>query len=320
MRCVRRASTLTRDVRSLTRPGLVRAIGVALLAVPAVAFGALSRAAAPASNTDTFQDSTGEDPQAPDITAVTVANDDTGMLTFKIAVSNRATLGQDMLFEIYVDTDNNSSTGDPQLAGVDYVMQLVRGEINLYKWDGTDFTRRFGDPSAVTLSSAYQNGLTVRISAAELGNTKAFRFFVDAVSGLVVDPVTGDIDAANAHGDAAPGGGAGLYPFEVKITPASLVAKKLTAVPAKPVAGKRFTLRLVAARSDTGAVVQNGRVTCIGRVGSARLTATVARVVAGAATCTWNIPATASGKSFRGSVTVAFEGLKASQGYVGKVR
>ena len=141
-----------------------------------------------------------------------------------------------------------------------------------------------------------------------------------AIGGLVVDPVTGEIDGSNAHGDAAPGGGAGLYPYEVNITPPTLVAKKLSASPAKPKAGKPFTLRLVAARSDTGAVIQNGRVTCVGKAGNARLKAQVARVVGGAATCTWNLPASASGKSFRGSVTVSFEGLKVSQSYAAKIR
>ena len=307
-------------VRSLFRPGLVFAIVVALLAIPTIASGALSRTAAPASNSATFQDSTGEDPQAPDITTVTVSNDDTGMLTFGVGVANRPTLEQDMSFDIWVDTDANPATGSPDFGGVDYVMQLVRGEINLYKWDGSDFTRRFGDPSAVTLSFSYQNGLKVRISASELGNTKKFNFFVDALSGLVVDPVTGDIDGSNAHFDVAPGGGAGLYPYEVKTTPPTLVAKRLTATPAKPAAGKKFTLRLVAARSDTGAVVQNGRVTCVGRAGNVRLRATVARVVSGAATCTWNIPVKAKGKSFRGSVSVTFEGLRASQAYAAKIR
>jgi hypothetical protein len=307
-------------VRPLIRPGLVLAIAVALFALPTMASGALSRTAAPAANSATFQDSTGEDPQGPDITTVTVSNDDTGMITFRVNVPNRPTLGQDMAFNIWVDTDANPATGSPDLAGVDYVIQVVRGEVALYKWDGSDFTRRFGDPSAVTLSFSYQNGLTARISASELGNTKKFNFFVEALSGLVVDPVTGDIDSSNVHGDVAPGGGAGLYPFTVKVTPPTLVPKKLKAAPARPVAGKPFTLRLVAARSDTGATIQNGRVTCIGRVGSARLKATVARVVAGAATCTWNIPAKAKGKSFRGSVAVTFEGLKASQAYVGKIR
>jgi hypothetical protein len=43
-------------------------------------------------------------------------------------------------------------------------------------------------------------------------------------------------------------------------------------------------------------------------------------VVGGAATCTWNLPATASGKTFRGSVAVTFEGLRATQSYSKKVR
>ena len=50
---------------------------------------------------------------------------------------------------------------------------------------------------------------------------------------------------------------------------------------------------------------------CIGRLGNARLKAQVQRVQGGAAICTWNLPANAKGKTFRGSVTVAFEGLKA---------
>ena len=107
---------------------------------------------------------------------------------------------------------------------------------------------------------------------------------------------------------------------EVKITKPTLIVKSLKPTPAKPAAGKPFTLRLVAARSDTGAAVQNGRVTCLGRLGSARLTAQVQRVQGGAATCTWSIPANAKGKTFRGSVAVAFEGLKAQQSYAGKVR
>ena len=72
------------------------------------------------------------------------------MLSFRINVPNRPTLAQDLLVDLYVNTDDNVNTGSPDLAGVDYVIQLVRGEVNLYRWDGTDFTRRFGDPSAVT--------------------------------------------------------------------------------------------------------------------------------------------------------------------------
>ena len=242
------------------------------------------------------------------------------MLSFRVNIPNRPTLDQGTIIEIWVDSDNKPTTGSPELAGVDYVMQLVLGEINLYRWDGSDFTRRFGDPSAVTLTFNYQGGVTVRISAAELGNTKKFKFFVDVVTGCTVDPVTQALDCANSLDDIAPGGAAGLYPYDVKLTPPTLVVKSLKPTPAKPTAGLPFTLRLVAARSDTGAVVQNGRVVCIGRLGKARLKAQVQRVLGGAAVCTWNLPPNAKGKTFRGSVTVSFEGLKASQSYAGKVR
>ena len=151
------------------------------------------------------------------------------------------------------------------------------------------------------------------ISSAELGNTTAFKFFVVAISGLVVDPVTGDLDGTNSKADVAPGGGVGLFPYTVNIAKPALVVRGLTTTPAAPKAGKTFTMRMTAARSDTGAVLQNGRVTCVGRAGTARLRAQLARVQSGAVVCTWLIPANAKGKTFRGSVTVVFEGLRASR-------
>ncbi len=297
------------------RTGLL-AVAAFVVALPTAAGalpGGTTTPAFIAANSQNYQDSTGEDALAPDITTLTVSNDDAGIISFRVNVPNRPALGQDMLFELWVDSDNNGATGSPDVGGADYVMQLVRGEVSLYKWDGTDYTRRFGDPSAVTLNFSYQAGLTVRISAAELGNTKAFKFFVVAISGLVVDPVTGDLDGANSKADVAPGGGVGLFPYTVSIAKPTLVVRGLATTPATVKAGKTFTMRMTAARSDTGAVLQNGRVTCVGRAGTARLRAQLARVQGGAVVCTWLIPAKAKGKTFRGSVAVVFEGLRASR-------
>ncbi len=306
-------------MRLPTRTGLVLAVAAFVVALPTAAGALPNGTAYVAANSQTYQDSTGEDATAPDITTITVSNDDAGIVSFRVNVPNRPTLGQDMLFEIWVDTDNNTATGAAELGGADYVMQLVRGEISLYKWDGTDYTRRFGDPSAVTLNFAYQAGLTARISSAELGNTKAFKFFVVAISGLVVDPVTGALDGANSKADVAPGGGVGLFPFTVNVAKPTLVVRGLTTTPAAPKAGKTFTMRLTAARSDTGAVLQNGRVTCIGRAGTARLRVQLARVQGGAVVCTWLIPANAKGKTFKGSAAVVFEGLRASRSISRKI-
>jgi len=312
-------------VRSLTRPGLLLSIVVAVVALPTVASGAFSSPAAPeavAANSTSYQDSSGENPAAPDITTLTVSNTDAGMLSFRVNVPNRPAFGQDMLIVLFVDADNNSATGDPDPLGqgVDYVVEIFGGEAALFRWDGTNFTRRAGDPPATSLIFTYQGGITINISTAELGNTKALKFNVLVFSGITVDPTTSDLDFTNAVGDIAPAAGAGLYQYEVKITPPTLVVRSLKPTPKNPTAGRPFTLKLVAARSDTNAVVQNGRVTCVGRIGNARLRAQVQRVQGGAATCTWNLPPTAKGKTFRGSVAVVFEGLRASQAYSGKVR
>ena len=310
-------------MRPLTRPGLLFAIAVAVVALPTVASGALSAptaASAVAANSTTYQDSSGENPAAPDITTLTTSNTDAGLVTFRVAIPNRPTLTQDMLLLLFVDTDANPQTGDPTSLGADYVVQVFGGEAALFRWDGTDFTRRAGDPPATSLIFAYQGGVSITISAAELGNTKKLGFAVIAISGVAIDPTTGDVDFTNSVADLAPASGAGLYQFEVKTTPARLVVKSLKPTPARPSAGRSFTLRLVAARSDTGAAVQNGRVTCLGRIGNARLKAQVQNVQGGAAVCTWAIPSTAKGKTFRGSVAVVFEGLRASQGYAGKIR
>lgn len=170
---------------------------------------------ATSANSTTYQDSVGENPAAPDITTITVSNTDASMLSFRVNVPNRPTLDQGTIVEIWVDSDNTTTTGSPDLGGVDYVMQLALGEINLYRWDGSDFTRRFGDPSAVTLTYSYQGGVTVRISAAELGNTKRFAFFADVITGCTVDPATQALDCTVALDDIAPG--TGFYQYDVRV-------------------------------------------------------------------------------------------------------
>ena len=309
-------------MRFPTRTGLVLAVAAFVVALPTAAGALPGGTASPAfvaANSQNYQDSTGEDPQAPDITTIVVSNSDAGIVSFRVNVPNRPTLGQDMLIVLYVDTDANNATGSQDLPGIDYVIEIARGEASLYKWDGTDFTRRFGDPSAVTLNFSYQGGATIRISAAELGNTKRFDFLIAVESGIVVDPITGNFDFTNSKGDVAPGGAVGFFNYTVSIAKPTLVVRRLATTPAAPRAGKTFTMRMTAARSDTGAVLQNGRVTCVGRAGTARLRVQLARVQGGAVVCTWLIPANAKGKTFKGTATVVFEGLSASQSISRKI-
>ena len=141
-------------MRSL-RPVLGLAVLAAVVAV----------APAGAANTVTYQDSTGENPAAPDITTIVVSNNDTGMISFKINIPNRAQLTRDILVDILLDTDANPATGDPDLLGADYAIELFQGEVVLFKWDGTGLTRRPGDPPATSLIYSWAGGVTINISA-----------------------------------------------------------------------------------------------------------------------------------------------------------
>jgi hypothetical protein len=288
---------------------------VALLPGPASGSDAQS-----AANSTTFRDSTGEDPAGPDITTVTVSNNDAGVVRIQIAMPNRPTLTPDMLMFVEVDSDNNTATGGAPF-GIDYVIELdgtrPPSEVNLFRWDGTNFTRRPGDPAATTLIFSYAGGATIEISARELGNTKRFRFAVGAISGIAVNPDTGEFDLANAHADAAPDVTHGLWTYEVKTAPLRLLARTFTAT--KPRAGRAFTVRLAAARSDTGAVLAGGAVTCSATLAGKRLKARTNRVVKRAAQCVWQIPAGATGQTIRGTVTFVFEGLRVSRSFTAKI-
>ena len=168
---------------------------------------------------------------------------------------------------LFVDTDANPVTGDPESLGADYVIQIFGGEAALFRWDGTNFTRRAGDPPATSLIFSYQGGVTITISAAELGNTKKLGFAVIAISGVTIDPATGDLDFTNAVGRRRTRSGRRSLPVRGQDHAADARRAQPQADAQDPDAGRPFTLKLVAARSDTGAVVQNGRVTCVGRIG-----------------------------------------------------
>jgi hypothetical protein len=298
-------------------PVFVLAVFLGIVASAGAGSSAVARSTA---NSKTYKNTAGRDARAPHITSITVSNTDAGLIRFNIRIPSRRQLSADMFMELWIDADQNTRTGSPNFAGVDYVIQLVQGEINLYHWDGTNFTRRLGDPSATTLDYSFRSGATISISAAELGNTRALRFLADAASGIVIDQDTGAFDDANAHVDVAPNAGGGLYEYDVKMRPPKLQVKKLAATPSAPRAGGTFSLALSLARSDSHAAIRDGVVTCSGRAGGSTLTPTAAHFVRSAAVCSWRIPAGSAGKPFSGSVAVVFEGIRVARGVSARIR
>jgi hypothetical protein len=288
---------------SLKTLGTIAAL-VALVALPAGA--ATSAPLKAAANQVTFEDSTGETGgESPDITSAVVSNTNAGLITFKINIPNRATFSEDILVNVDIDSDNNPATGDPETLGADYAIQLFRGSADLFRWDGTSFTRTATDPPQSSLVFSYAGGPSIKISAAELGNTTQLNFGALVITGIKLD-LNGDPDFTAARADIAPDAGHGLWKYEVKTAPLRLVARKFTA--GTPRAGAVYTAKLSAARNDTGAVLASGKVTCKASVGGRPLRARTQRFVNREAVCSWLIPGTARGQKLRGSVAVAFEG------------
>jgi hypothetical protein len=299
------------------RRGNALMLGVGLmLAATAVAMptSALAKSARAKANSQTFTDSTGEDPLAPDITTIAVSNDDAGMLTFKINMSNRPALTADMVVLMYLDTDQLATTGDTSTFGADYVIALVPGEIDLAKWNGTDYV---APPSQSSVTFSYDaTGATIRVSAAQLGNTKALNFAAIVFSGIGTDSM-GNPDFSNAHDDVAPDSGHGVFPYQV-LTKLTLSVKAFTTGPKPAKAGKKFVASLAANESDTGGPVQAGTVACSATVGGKHLTATAHRVANGIATCSWLVPRNAKG-TLKGTVSLTVKGTTVSRPFAVKV-
>ena len=268
--------------------------------------------AASSANRTTFEDSRGEMANAPDITNVVVANNDAGRIT--ITVNGLPRLVEGMLVGIDIDSDNNPATGtqDPLSLGADYAIELLPGNANLFRWDGTSFTRRSNDPPQSTLVFSGTE-LAVSINAAELGNTTRFNFGVVVVTGIITDP-QGNPDFTNAQFDAAPDLGHGFWNYTVRVAPLRLLARSFSLSPRRPQAGRSLTARLVAARSDTGAVVSGGRVVCTATVGGRRIAGS-GRFVGREARCVWRIPGNARSARIRGSIAVVFEGRRVTRSF-----
>ena len=287
-------------------------LAIALAALPAAALGDASRRAA---NSTTFDDSAGEDPAAPDITQVVVSNTDAGLITFQINVSNRPAFTPDMFFDLYLDTDENAETGNALLSGADYVIELVPGAVNLFRWNGADFVAARSQTSLIYSYAA--TGPTIRISAADLGRTKKLAVKFAASSGFTSD-ASGNPEFANLHTDLAPDAGHGTYSYQV-LTKLLLKVTAFMTTPKPARAGRTFSASLAANRNDTAGPVEKGTVACDATIALKRIAPVKRALANGVASCIWRIPPSAKGKVLRGRITLTVEGVQVSRGFSSRV-
>lgn len=102
--------------------------------------------------------------------------------------------------------------------------------------------------------------------------------------------------------------------------PPPLRITKLVTVPAHSRAGKPLDAKAAVVRTDTGARIRSGSVSCTARIGNVRLRVREADFRNAAATCSWSVPRSAAGKTLRATVLVTFEGATASRSFSQRVR
>jgi hypothetical protein len=250
-----------------------------------------------------FTDPAGDSGTAPDITAVTAANDATGAnLTFTVR-TNQAALAADAVVFLYFDADQNGQTGSN---GVESVLLVGSGGWEYLKWNGSAFAAA----NAASANASYANGLlTFKITKADMGGSDKLAFWVDTAQFDAADNVIAQ--------DTSPDGDS-IYEYTV-MKPLTLRAGATTAVPAAPKAGKSFVVRTRITRGDTGGPLASGAVKCTIRIGTVAIRAT-GRVAGGVASCTMTIPKTAKGKTVRGTMKVTLQGVSTSKTFSYKIK
>jgi hypothetical protein len=304
-------------------------VGVVTAAAGVAAGGATVGVTA---RTSTYVDSTGESLLGPDITRVVVSSRD-DELTVRVAVPSHPVLQDDMRVRVWLDVDDDRGTGlsVAELRGADRFLlvdrwELGRGEIGLFSCAESSCSG--GKDAAAAVRFSYESGATFTVSAGDLGlsRLRRLRFWVEAWSGIGFDPAAKRYDFTNAHADFAPDGagrrlgdpaaqGEGFWAFESR----ALVVKSFSSRPGRARAGRRLTLRLGAIRTDTGAWLTKGAISCSAKVAGAALRARTARFVDAKATCEFAIPATARGKSYRATIFLRFAGETVSRSVSGKI-
>lgn len=278
--------------------------GVCLLATVLVAISVPVASARQAANSVTFTDTTGE-PDVADITTVTVSNDDNGLIALQVDIANEPALIPGMVVAVDVDSDGDAATGFGP-AGIEYAFAVSATGGSFNRWNGTGFEQ----PATPSFSGSYANGVaTFRISAKDLGGSRAFTFFAMASVG---------VDTSTPTTDRAPDEGQALYAYDVRIAP-KLVAGKATTLPSPARHGRFVTVRLPVAISDTGDPAASPLVTCSARVATKALPARRKSFSHGVASCAFLVPATARGKTLRGTIAVTLRSVRVSRPFAVRV-
>jgi hypothetical protein len=161
-------------------------------------------------------------------------------------------------YYLYLDTDQNIATGDPDNLGADYLFydDHASHSFSLVNWNGSDWDDA-PETTASVLVAADRYTVTASVNRSDLGDAQTFDFFV------VTDNAD---DTTGQYADAPSGSGIWTYALQPALT---LTATARTVIVRQHHA---WGVMMMVTRSDTGKTVSgDGRLLCSATAGGAKL-------------------------------------------------
>jgi hypothetical protein len=287
--------------------------------------------AAAAGAQQSYTDPGGDAGVGTDLTSITVSNDQAGLITMQIASANPI-VGNHAI-AVFIDADRNAATGDDGIEAWMYGGPFVGTEFLACTSGGCSPV----NPPGYRARAASTNVTEFQFPRSALGDTMSFDFDVISIS---IDPPNlnfwdvagtytydlafpqcgngkdddgdGKIDSQDLGCSSATDDNEADDPVNVRLGAAK-------ATPAAPKAGSTATISARTTRVETGQPLESGAVSCTASYPGKKLKGS-GSVVGGNAVCRVKVPATAKGKTVRGTMTVKYKTASASASFSFKVR
>ena len=253
-----------------------------------------------------YTDPAGDGKGGPDVTAVAITNDAAGVVTMKITATGLSNTG----LVVFMDTDLNGKVADT--AGKAVMLAIPGTGVVVPMAFGFDASENL-TPITLPVSmraTATATDVTLVFAKTDLGVDQGFGFWI------------GGVTPSDDLGDEAPDDGLWVYVITTPPPPAAPAAvKPVIGAPTATaaIAGKQMTVTFPVKRSDNGAPLLKGTMTCDPSV-SGKALAHRESFAAGKAKLVFTVPKAAKGKLLKVKVTISSSGLAATKIATFKVR
>ena len=266
-----------------------------------------------------------------DITGITVNNDQAGLITIQVASANPI-VGNHAI-AVFIDADKNPATGDDGTEAWMFGGPLVGAAFFSCNSGGCSPT----NPPGFSARAASSNATEFQFNRSAIGDSAGFNFDVISIS---IDPPNlnfwdiagtytydlafpqcgnGKDDDGDGKVDADDLGCSSPTDENEADDPVNVRLGQAKAKPASPKAGSMATISARATRVETGQAPESGRVTCTAAYPGKKLRG-AGSFVSGNAICKVKLPATAKGKTVRGTMTLKYKTATATSPFSFRVR